>query len=49
MTFRKLSDPDGNTPEGHRRCLECATGWGEGLTIIMNFVKFQLSTTMMMI
>jgi uncharacterized protein YndB with AHSA1/START domain len=23
-----------DTPEGHRRCLECATGWGEALTLL---------------
>ena len=25
--------------EGHRRCLECATGWGEALTLLKFYVE----------
>ena len=28
-----------DTPEGHRRCLECATGWGEALTLLKFYVE----------
>jgi uncharacterized protein YndB with AHSA1/START domain len=28
-----------DTEEGHRRCLECATGWGEALTLLKFYVE----------
>jgi uncharacterized protein YndB with AHSA1/START domain len=31
-----------NTDEGHRRCLECATGWGEALTLLKFYVEHNL-------
>lgn len=31
-----------DTKEGHRRCLECATGWGEALTLIKFYVEHGL-------
>lgn len=31
-----------NTKEGHRRCLECATGWGEALTLLKFYVEHNL-------
>ena len=31
-----------DTPEGHRRCLECATGWGEALTLLKFYVEHGL-------
>ena len=48
MTFE--DSPDGtivtvkeygyqDTKEGHRRCLECATGWGEALTLLKFYVE----------
>ena len=32
-----------NTSEGRRRCIECATGWGEALTLIKFYVEHNLS------
>lgn len=31
-----------NTKEGRRRCLECATGWGEALTLVKFYVEHNL-------
>ncbi|MFW9923869.1 MAG: SRPBCC domain-containing protein [Candidatus Thorarchaeota archaeon] len=28
-----------DSKEGHRRCLECATGWGEALTLLKFYVE----------
>ena len=28
-----------DTEEGHKRCLECATGWGEALTLLKFYVE----------
>lgn len=33
-----------DTEEGHRRCLECAAGWGEALTLLKFYVEHGLST-----
>lgn len=31
-----------DTLEGHRRCLECAVGWGEALTLLKFFCEHRL-------
>ena len=31
-----------DTTEGHRRCLECAVGWGEALTLLKFYVEHGL-------
>jgi uncharacterized protein YndB with AHSA1/START domain len=31
-----------DTPEGHRRCLECAVGWGEALTLLKFYVEHNI-------
>jgi len=31
-----------DTVEGHRRCLECAVGWGEALTLLKFYVEHGL-------
>ncbi|HUT81015.1 MAG TPA: SRPBCC domain-containing protein [Candidatus Bathyarchaeia archaeon] len=31
-----------DTKEGHKRCLECATGWGEALTLLKFYVEHGL-------
>jgi uncharacterized protein YndB with AHSA1/START domain len=31
-----------NTKEGRRRCLECAVGWGEALTLLKFYVEHNL-------
>ncbi|NHJ41410.1 MAG: SRPBCC domain-containing protein [Asgard group archaeon] len=33
-----------DTKEGHRRCLECAVGWGEAITLLKFFVEHGIST-----
>ena len=31
-----------DTSEGHRRCIECATGWGEALTLLKFYVEHNI-------
>ncbi|WP_455142350.1 SRPBCC family protein [Candidatus Hodarchaeum mangrovi] len=31
-----------DTKEGRRRCLECAVGWGEALTLLKFFVEYNI-------
>lgn len=32
-----------DTEEGHKRCLECAVGWGESLTLLKFFIEYGIS------
>ncbi len=31
-----------NSSEGHRRCLECVTGWGEALTLLKFYMEHNI-------
>ena len=40
LSVKELGYQD--TEEGHRRCLECAVGWGEALTLLKFYVEHGL-------
>ena len=49
MTFKEIKDGTlvtvkeygyEDSKEGHKRCLECATGWGEALTLLKFYVEY---------